>query len=188
MSPADLKFSQCRTSRLPVIYVFGKDAIDVDDCVAKLGEALRSSESTPSRILLKSDVRYAYVAGKLIFVDPIHPLKADSDSIAERLRNSFATSTITYTSPPLFSQPAATQSGFKNTVEEEESYETILYVGCESLGLTNLLMTNSSSNVRMFPRKPFSMYLPPLLLIDSCTRMTPKAGRQNQSPHELTAC
>ncbi|KIP03700.1 hypothetical protein PHLGIDRAFT_25997 [Phlebiopsis gigantea 11061_1 CR5-6] len=97
-----------QTSRLPVVYVFGKSHIDVDDCVEKLSETLQMSESTTPRVLLITDVRYSHAAAR---VENHH-----SDGGGEE-------------------------------------HDIILYIGGESLGLTNLLITNSSANVYSYDPK-----------------------------------
>lgn len=53
-----------RTSRLPVIYVFGKKEIDVDDCVEKLLSTLQDVSDDAQTILLRMDVTYSHRAGK----------------------------------------------------------------------------------------------------------------------------
>ena len=78
-----------RTSRLPVIYVFGKKHIDIDDCVNRLVEtttqscrladplphphppvnASSSSTSPPTKsVMLRVDVAYAHQAGEIIII------------------------------------------------------------------------------------------------------------------------
>lgn len=57
-------------SRLPVVYVFGKKPIDVDDCINQLGKYLAtqlqqdttSNSNNRPTILLRYDVGYSYVA------------------------------------------------------------------------------------------------------------------------------
>ena len=51
--------SYCRTYRLPVIYVFGKKEIDVDDCVAKF-VAQRRAEDLKTPVILRHDVGYTH--------------------------------------------------------------------------------------------------------------------------------
>lgn len=65
-----------RPSRLPVVYIFGKKPIDVDDCINQLGQCLTTqlqqddmtsnSNNRPS-ILLRYDVGYSYNAGDSSF-------------------------------------------------------------------------------------------------------------------------
>ena len=57
-----------RTSRLPVIYVFGKKTIDVDLCVKKLVEAFvidlnDGDDVQRNTILLRHDVVFTHQAG-----------------------------------------------------------------------------------------------------------------------------
>ncbi|GJE95962.1 diphthamide biosynthesis protein [Phanerochaete sordida] len=131
-----------QTSRLPVIYVFGKSPVEVDDCVARLTETLQSSETAPSKILLRTDVRYAYAA----------------ETIADKLRGALpSSSSLQYHPVPRFTLPAAAEptriSQGENAYDDEEQSDTILYLGGESLGLTNLLITHSSSTVYSYDPK-----------------------------------
>ena len=57
-----------RTSRLPVIYVFGKKTVDVDLCVKQLVEAFDidltdGNDMQKNAILFKHDVVFAHQAG-----------------------------------------------------------------------------------------------------------------------------
>ena len=57
-----------RTSRLPVIYVFGKKTVDIDLCVKQLVEAfdvdlIDGNDMEKNAILLKHDVVFAHQAG-----------------------------------------------------------------------------------------------------------------------------
>jgi len=51
-----------QTSRLPVIYVFGKKEIDTSDCVDRLVDSFKSSSSSPNKniIMLKHDVGFSH--------------------------------------------------------------------------------------------------------------------------------
>jgi hypothetical protein len=56
-----------RTSRLPVVYVFGRKSIDVQDCVEELTKIVASitdsTETTKKSALIRHDVAYTYRAG-----------------------------------------------------------------------------------------------------------------------------
>jgi diphthamide biosynthesis protein 2 len=57
-----------RTSRLPVIYVFGKKNLDIDHCAESLVNALNlhapsNPQHTDGPILLRHDVAFTHVAG-----------------------------------------------------------------------------------------------------------------------------
>ena len=57
-----------RTSRLPVVYVFGKKKIDINHCAKMLVDALNSQvpcdgQRTDSPILLRHDVVFTHLAG-----------------------------------------------------------------------------------------------------------------------------
>ncbi|KAL6303602.1 diphthamide biosynthesis protein [Sparassis latifolia] len=133
-----------QTSRLPVIYVFGKKEVDPSDCAAKLLESVKASSSNPleGRIFrLKCDVTYAHRA----------------DSIVDELRRTLPSSTRLLHSPvPLCSVPAVTggdanepESHRHEADDQVQHYDSpveesiILYIGGESLTLTNVLMTHA---------------------------------------------
>ncbi|KAF4622593.1 hypothetical protein D9613_009231 [Agrocybe pediades] len=142
------------TSRLPVIYVFGQKAIDVDHCVQEF-VSIFDSETSNGRpaeaVLLKHDVGYTHMA----------------ENILEKLRDALSRRNpaipVLYQSVPLFSfaapkpdTPPAENSQISDASPSNDrdlamdipaENVPIFYVGGESLGLTNLLMTNSSRNV-----------------------------------------
>ncbi|EKM51131.1 uncharacterized protein PHACADRAFT_177826 [Phanerochaete carnosa HHB-10118-sp] len=132
-----------QTSRLPVIYVFGKSLIGAKDCVARLSETLQSLETASLQILLRTDVRYVHAA---------------AESIADKLRAMLpSTSSLRYHPVPRFTLPATAEPAIRSNSEDadgtEHQHDTILYIGGESLGLTNLLLTHSSSNVYSYDPK-----------------------------------
>ena len=63
-----------RPSRLPVIYVFGKKPIDVDDSIdqlakcftTKIQQDINTSPAYRATILLRYDVGYSFCAGELL--------------------------------------------------------------------------------------------------------------------------
>lgn len=57
-----------RTYRLPVLYVFGKKPIDVDNCVTSLLDTFSSNSSLSRRktIIMRHDVAYTHQAGKAV--------------------------------------------------------------------------------------------------------------------------
>ncbi|EPQ53261.1 diphthamide biosynthesis protein [Gloeophyllum trabeum ATCC 11539] len=135
-----------KTYRMPVIYVFGKKTLDVEDCVSKLAECI-SSKDQPKRVVLRHDVAYSHVAGHVI----------------NRLRGALPGVTIEYSRIPLRLDPsphkpnavapsseatlANTEDGDGADAFDQDNNPLILYIGGESLGLTNLLMTHASSEV-----------------------------------------
>ncbi|KAJ7764908.1 putative diphthamide synthesis protein-domain-containing protein [Mycena metata] len=110
-----------QTSRLPVIYVFGKKPIDVDDCAERLAEVFKGSSA-----LLRYDVAYAHQA----------------ESIASALRRTLDIPIIT-PQIHLLSRPSQTPPA----ADPEPDSSSIIYIGPESLALTNLLLTHSMSSV-----------------------------------------
>ncbi len=64
-----------RTSRLPVLYVFGKRLLGIDACSKKLAEYIHEHTNVVKdieRILLKHDVVYSHVAGAPPMPMPTH--------------------------------------------------------------------------------------------------------------------
>ncbi|KAF9240828.1 putative diphthamide synthesis protein-domain-containing protein [Melanogaster broomeanus] len=142
-----------KTSRLPVVYVFGRKPIDVQDCIgeltrliANIADVTDSSETTKKSFLIRHDVAYTYQAGDIVqrlrdetsapilfnatptWVDP-----APAQAVLDSKTNNDATQETT-ASPNSTESPAV-----------DEEHTTIIYIGEESLTLTNLLMTHSSS-------------------------------------------
>ncbi|KAI0631510.1 diphthamide biosynthesis protein [Trametes polyzona] len=141
-----------QTSRLPVIYVLGKKPVDPAHCAETFLDALGSSptSSQKSSIVLRYDVAYAHRAE-----DVISELKARRPSMR-----------ILHTPLPLMAHPsssgprrnsrhleeAANENSAhrgENAIQDEASPEdsVILYIGGESLTLTNLLLTHASYEV-----------------------------------------
>ncbi|KAF8632476.1 hypothetical protein AX15_001875 [Amanita polypyramis BW_CC] len=128
-----------QTSRLPVIYVFGKKRIDADHCAKALADALRANIPSESQridgpILLRHDVAFTHQAGELI-----QKLKHTLETLDTSIRHQ-KPPTRSFPNPPLDSS----QDHHENSPIQ---YPTILYIGDESLGLTNLLMTNAASTI-----------------------------------------
>jgi len=132
-----------QTSRLPVIYVFGKKDVDPSDCVVRLIETVRASSSSPLEgrsVQLKYDDAYAHRA----------------DAILGKLREALSSSVQLLHSPvPLRTYPAKTapdavKAGEQPEAEGEQTQSispedqdpVVFYVGGESLTLTNVLMTH----------------------------------------------
>ncbi|CAE6483692.1 unnamed protein product [Rhizoctonia solani] len=153
------------TSRLTVIYVFGKRPIDIQDCINQISLAIQTqmahTDSTKS-LILKPDVSYAYSMEKIkeglqkeflsteIFAPEV-PTRyvpppsasaaapyapADPDQPSEPISPSPST-------PPI--NPVNGSTAVSKDIPTEESL--ILYIGGESLALTNFLLTHSSSEV-----------------------------------------
>ncbi|PPQ63650.1 hypothetical protein CVT24_004424 [Panaeolus cyanescens] len=120
-------------SRTPVIYVFGKKALDVELCAASFATAYDShmtqsgNESQSDVILLRHDVSYSHVAERLV------------RSLEECFRPRNAT--IIYHSLQNKLEPNPQANG------ETSKPTTIFYVGPDSLSLTNLITTNFGCKV-----------------------------------------
>ncbi|CAA7263747.1 unnamed protein product [Cyclocybe aegerita] len=122
-----------QTSRLPVIYVFGKKQLDIDVCVEQFSSVFEPTDDS-SAILLKHDVVYTHQA----------------ESLVEKLRSRFPGLTVLHHAMPTKSDPAPAQSYLTSSDSVALKNTAIFYVGSESLGLTNLLITNSSCPVYSF--------------------------------------
>ncbi|TRM66754.1 putative diphthamide synthesis protein-domain-containing protein [Schizophyllum amplum] len=118
-----------QTYRLPVVYVFGKRNIDVDDCVSRLVAQCRTTDFQRP-ILLRHDVAYTHQIAHIL-----NRLRADlqSDGVD-----------ILYEDPYTRMDPSSS-----STIKSQAAADhyTILYVGGESLSLTNLLLTHSTCDV-----------------------------------------
>ncbi|KAF8876050.1 putative diphthamide synthesis protein-domain-containing protein [Infundibulicybe gibba] len=117
-----------RTARLPVLYVFGKRDINIDDCVAQVC-ALPALQDTKT-VRLRHDVMYAHQAVQL----------------GEKLRETGLV--VLYNPVPTYTDPAPPTPATKMPPEPtSDNPETILYIGGETLALTTVLMTNPASDV-----------------------------------------
>ncbi|KAL0948334.1 hypothetical protein HGRIS_010921 [Hohenbuehelia grisea] len=133
--------------RLPVIYVFGRSALDVDDCVDRFMDALKSASNSPTEIkaiTLKHDVVYTHHADPLLsrlrqVLDPLQ-LSVAYDQIPLKL------------DPQTQPNPDAASRDIKDGGENQED-RCILYIGGESLGLTHLLMTHATHQVYTYNPK-----------------------------------
>ncbi|KAI0723639.1 putative diphthamide synthesis protein-domain-containing protein [Fomitopsis betulina] len=129
-----------QTSRLPAIYVFGKKHVDPADCVEKFLQA-SGPDTLRNTIILRPHVAYCH----------------NADAILERLRMALPKpANILYSPIPTMTCPSeqldVPEQAFQNEPEQNCSEidlkdAVILYVGGESLNLTNLLMTHSSCQV-----------------------------------------
>ena len=125
-----------------MIYVFGHKSIDVANCVKELANSIRDSPraSSVERLVLQCDVVYSHKATQ----------------IAERLSATLG-HPVNYRDIPLKSEPLG--QPVRNLAENQRfgatdkaTEDVILYVGPESLSLTNLLITHVTSEVlRGFP-------------------------------------
>ncbi|KDN49710.1 hypothetical protein RSAG8_01775, partial [Rhizoctonia solani AG-8 WAC10335] len=153
------------TSRLPVIYVFGKQPIDIQDCVNQISLVIRAqlSGTRPTKsLVLKSDVSYAYSTGGIqeLLQKEFPDLEVVAPDVPTRYVPPPSASAIAPYAPadpdqpsepisPLLSMSSITKSAGLAKVSEGVSTGEclILYVGGESLALTNFLLTHSSSEV-----------------------------------------
>jgi len=126
-----------RTSQIPVIYVFGHKPIDVANCVKELANSTRDSPRAPP------------VEGLVLCCDVVYSHKAIE--IAERLHGALGCP-VNYHEIPLKAEPLGqpVRSLAENQrfeAADKATEDVILYVGPESLSLTNLLITHGTSEV-----------------------------------------
>ncbi|KAF8757159.1 2-(3-amino-3-carboxypropyl)histidine synthase subunit 1 [Rhizoctonia solani] len=156
------------TSRLTVIYVFGKRPIDIQDCINQISLAIQTqmahTDSTKSLILkrtfhthiawfnvekIKEGLQKEFLSTEIFapevptrYVPPPSAsaaapyAPADPDQPSEPISPSPST-------PPI--NPVNGSTAVSKDIPTEESL--ILYIGGESLALTNFLLTHSSSEV-----------------------------------------
>lgn len=124
-----------QTSRLPVIYIFGRQDLDVDLCVERLMEAFDSSNRVEGRqtVLLRYDVSYAHLAGE----------------VQSQLRKALEPRQIPllHHEIPVKAAPVSGSPAKAVPADVPPEHTTVFYIGKESLALTNLLMTSSLSDV-----------------------------------------
>jgi len=126
-----------RTSQIPVIYVFGHKPIGVTNCVKELANSIRDSPraSSAKRLVLQCDVVYSHQAAE----------------IAERLYRTLGRPVdcrdIPLKSEPLGQPVRSLAENQRFGATDRATEDIILYVGSESLSLTNLLITHGTSEV-----------------------------------------
>ncbi|KDQ27431.1 hypothetical protein PLEOSDRAFT_51229 [Pleurotus ostreatus PC15] len=117
--------------RLPVIYVFGRQHLDVQLCAQNLVDSISKDQALNenTQVVLKLDVIYAHCAADV-----------RDALVAKGIQ-------VTYTPIPRRLEPATQTNTSLADVETSNTPTLILYVGPESLHLTNLLITHSFSTV-----------------------------------------
>ncbi|KAH7097237.1 putative diphthamide synthesis protein-domain-containing protein [Auriculariales sp. MPI-PUGE-AT-0066] len=123
-----------RTSRLPVLYVFGRREIDAQHCISALVD---SCEQKPAHVRLLYDVAYAHAA----------------EALRDILQAELPNATTDWSSPPdRFWLPQAQSLELPEEsssddapllVESQPENTVIFYVGAESLALSTVLMTHA---------------------------------------------
>ncbi|KAF4567303.1 Diphthamide biosynthesis protein 2 [Pleurotus pulmonarius] len=134
--------------RLPVIYVFGRQYLDVEACAQNLVDSIMKDPivDKSTQVVLEVDVIYAHCAGE----DRIAPLEPElRRHIPEDVRDALAAKGVqaTYSPIPRRLEPTTQTITSLPELEKSEIPPIILYVGPESLHLTNLLITHSFSTV-----------------------------------------
>ncbi|KAJ2147003.1 Diphthamide biosynthesis protein 2 [Coemansia sp. RSA 678] len=118
------------TTRLPVVYVFGHDAVDVANLCAQC-----ESELQGSQVLLVSDVQYIHVLEDIG--------KALHGVCKKVVVSCIAVQDCVYVP----GAEDAAEPGWQWELEHPIGKHTMLYVGKESLTLTNLLVTKQCQSV-----------------------------------------
>ncbi|KAJ8509157.1 hypothetical protein ONZ45_g8661 [Pleurotus djamor] len=115
--------------RLPVLFVFGQEELDVVDCVQRLLDATNALPTDYGVITLSHDVAYTH----------------RGDELSSALRE--AGVQVSYKPIPRRLAPTATTLESQHESGSTSTPRTMFYIGSESLHLTNILMTNSSATV-----------------------------------------
>lgn len=120
-----------------MIYIFGHKPIDVLNCVTELTSSIRDSPraSSAENLVLRCDVVYSHKATE----------------IAARLYATIGRP-VSYREIPLKAEPLGqpVRSVAENQrlgATDQTTQSVLLYIGPESLSLTNLLITHGSSEV-----------------------------------------
>ncbi|GES89558.1 diphthamide biosynthesis protein 2 [Rhizophagus clarus] len=126
-------------SRLPVLYVFGKQPIDLAHCVESFVQFFKQDKNQP--LLIMYDVVYSYCIN-----DFVHRLRNESNF--KNIIQSFVKSEFNF-SDNLKDNSVPKNSGRHYILPENTSIEnyTIFYIGYESLTLTNIIMTYNKCKV-----------------------------------------
>ncbi|KAF5376495.1 hypothetical protein D9615_008664 [Tricholomella constricta] len=150
-----------QTSRLPVIYVFGQKPFDVSACitsvvdfftqrVAEIGQ--KGDLRKLNAILLRHDVGYTHTAESLYqrLQESFQPLGINI--LYERIATSTQPASpnfaeVSFTSTQTTQTQSEPGSSSEQEPQSESSNPVLLYIGGESLTLTNLLMTHGLSEV-----------------------------------------
>lgn len=131
-----------------MIYVFGRQYLDIEACAQNLVDTISKDQiaDKSTQVVLKVDVIYAHCAGE----DRIAPLEPElRRHIPEDVRDALAAKGVqaTYSPIPRRLEPTTRTITSLPELEKSEIPPIILYVGPESLHLTNLLITHSFSTV-----------------------------------------
>ncbi|KAJ2389002.1 Diphthamide biosynthesis protein 2 [Coemansia sp. RSA 2559] len=136
------------TTRIPVFYVFGREPVDVDDCAEKLSAAVERG----TNVLLLSDVAYMH--------------RIDDIAAALRDKADGAFGSVVASSITAADQVYTPGSG-ANDIQPGRSWNlprehaigdyTILYIGQESLTLTNVLLTQRSQAVYSYDPRALAL-------------------------------
>lgn len=120
-----------------MVYVFGHKPIDVSDCVRELADSIHDSPraSSAERLVLRCDVVYSHKGAE----------------IAERLCAALSRP-VNYRGIPPKAEPLGQRVGDvagnqRLATTDQATEDVMLYIGSESLSLTNLLVTHGSSEV-----------------------------------------
>ncbi|KAH9994336.1 putative diphthamide synthesis protein-domain-containing protein [Russula compacta] len=131
--------------RLPVIYVFGKKPVDVDDAAQKLLESYVSSGISAKSVVLRHEVAYTHEAENIVSALRSVFVSRDISVSYSPIPRRFGPSTSTDSQLPVVESEDLLDANTCPSTSEDIS--PILYVGASSLGLTNLVLTNPKISV-----------------------------------------
>ena len=126
--------------------MFGRKPIDVLDCVTELTNSIRDSPRASSAecLILRCDVAYSHKTAEV------------SKQLCIALGRP-----VNYREIPLKAEPPdrpvrpVAMANRRLETTDRTTEDVLLYVGSESLSLTNLLITHGSSEVLAFPSQLF---------------------------------
>jgi diphthamide biosynthesis protein 2 len=123
-----------------VIYVFGHKSIDVLNCVTELTKSIRDSPRTSSaeRVVLRCDVVYSHKATEIV------------ERLCTALGRPVHYREISLKAEPLGQPVRSLVENQRLGAIDQATEDFLLYIGSESLALTNLLVTHGSSEVLNF--------------------------------------
>ncbi|PPQ91528.1 hypothetical protein CVT25_008796 [Psilocybe cyanescens] len=137
-----------QTSRLPAIYVFGQKQIDVERCVTEFMRVFKLDDPGTEQertVLLRHDVAFTHKADEIL------------RSLSQALSEQVPPIPVLYHEIPNMTYPSSATTTTNPSPQTPNDHDTqtdfplehmiIFYVGGESLGLSNLLMTNASCDV-----------------------------------------
>ena len=120
-----------------MIYIFGRKQIDVSNCVTELTNSIRDSHHARSaeRVVLQCDVVYSHIANDI------------AEQLHAALDRPVHYREIPFKAEPLGQPAHSVAENQRLGATDQASENVLLYIGSDSLSMTNLLITHGSSEV-----------------------------------------